>query len=153
MFDETVAVLSAVGALATAVAVFVAVWQLRTAKEHARTNFEDDLSREYRTIVGELPAEAFYVKGDAFTVGESTRRAFYRYADLSNEQLFLARVGRVNPATAEQWKDGIRGNLERLPAFGAAWAEIAARVPEDFFEDLRKLVPPAPRSQGDVPDL
>jgi hypothetical protein len=43
MFDETVAVLTALGALATAVAVFVAVWQLRTAKEHARTNFEDDL--------------------------------------------------------------------------------------------------------------
>lgn len=59
----------------------------------------------------------------------------------------------MNPATAEQWKDGIRGNVERLPAFRAAWAEIAARVPEDFFEDLRELVPPAPRSEGDVPDL
>src|SRR5215213_9787301 len=129
MFDETVAVLSAVGALATAVAVFVAVWQLRTAKEHARTNFEDDLSREYRTIVGELPAEAFYANGNAFTPDDSARRAFYRYADLSNEQLFLARVGRVSPATVEQWQDGIRGNLEELPAFRAAWAEIADCVP------------------------
>jgi hypothetical protein len=144
MFDETVAVLTALGALATAVAVFVAVWQLRTAKEHARTNFEDDLSREYRTIVGELPAEAFYARGNAFTPDNSARRAFYRYADLSNEQLFLARVGRVSPATVEQWKDGIRGNLEDLPAFRTAWAEIADCVPDNFFEDLKELVPPDP---------
>ena len=45
------------GAAATAIAVFVAVWQLRAAEEQARTAFEDDLSREYRTIVGELPAD------------------------------------------------------------------------------------------------
>ncbi len=126
-------------------AVFVAVWQLRLAKEHALTAFEDDLSREYRAIVGELPAEAFYTEGDSFTPDESARRAFYRYADLSNEQLFLARVGRMSAATVEQWEDGIRGNLENLPAFRAAWAEIADRVPDDFFEELRKLVPPDPR--------
>ncbi len=80
MFDETIAVVTAVGAAATAIAVFVAVWQLRAAEEQARTAFEDDLSREYRTIVGELPAEAFYIKGH-LTPNERTRRAFYRYAD------------------------------------------------------------------------
>lgn len=89
MFDETVAVVGAVGAVATAFAVFVAVWELRTAKAQARTSFEDDLSREYRAIIGELPAEAFYVNSE-LTPTEATRRAFYRYVDLSNEQLFLA---------------------------------------------------------------
>lgn len=142
MFDETVAVLGAVGALATALAVFVAVWQLKTAKQHARTAFEDDLSREYRTIVGELPAKAFYAEGGDLAPDDEAWRAFYRYLDLSNEQLFLARLGRVSSATAEQWKDGISGNLERLPAFRAAWADIADRVPDDFFEELRALVPP-----------
>ncbi len=125
----------------------MAVWQLRTAEEQARTAFEDDLSREYRTIIGELPPEAFYVKGEV-TPSEATRRAFYRYFDLSNEQLFLAREGRVSDATVEQWKDGIRGNLERLPAFRAAWADIADRVPDDFFEDLSKLVPPDSSTSG-----
>ncbi len=143
MFDETVAVVTAVGALATAIAVFIAVLQLRTAKEQARTAFEDDLTREYRAIVAELPAEAFYVKGK-LTPGEQTWRGFYRYLDLSNEQLFLARLGRVSPATVVQWKDGICGNLTRLPAFRAAWSEIAARVPNDFFEDLKDVVPPDP---------
>ncbi|MEJ7792020.1 MAG: hypothetical protein WKF65_08635 [Gaiellaceae bacterium] len=142
MFDETVAVLGAVGALATAIAVFVAVWQLRTAKQHARSAFEDDLSREYRTIVGDLPAKAFYADSGAFTFDDEAWRAFYRYLDLSNEQLFLARLGRVSAATAEQWKDGIHGNLERLPTFRAAWDIVAGRVPNDFFEDLKTLVPP-----------
>lgn len=146
VFDEIVAVVTAVGAAATAIAVFVGVLQLRTAKEQARTAFEDDLSREYRTIVGELPAEAFYVDGK-LPPSEMTRRAFYRYVDLSNEQLFLARVGRVSAATEAQWKDGIRGNLERLPAFSAAWREITAHVPRDFFEDLRELVPPRPSEE------
>lgn len=144
MFDETVAVLGAVGALATALAVFVAVSQLRTAKQHARTAFEDDLSREYRTIVGELPAKVFYVDGGDFAPDDEAWRAFYRYLDLSNEQLFLARLGRVSPSTAEQWKDGIRGNLQGLPAFRATWGDIANRVPDDFFEELRALVPPDP---------
>ena len=116
MFDETVAALTALGSLATAVAVLVAVWQLRIAKEQARTAFEDDLSREYRAIVGDLPPQAFYMKGPEFTADDKSMRAFYRYVDLSNEHLFLAQLGRVNPKTVEQWQDGIRGNLEKLPA-------------------------------------
>jgi hypothetical protein len=143
VFDETIAVVTAVGAAATAIAVFVAVWQLRPAKEQARTAFEDDLSREYRGIVGDLPAEAFYTNVN-LPLTEETRRVFYRYCDFSNEQLFLARMGRVSPSTDEQWRDGIRGNLTRLPTFTTAWAEIASRVPKDFFEDLRGLVPPEP---------
>jgi hypothetical protein len=142
VFRDAAAVVTAVGALATAVAVFIAFLELRAAKGYSRTSFEDDLSREYRSIIGQLPAEAFYIKGDAFAPGESVRRAFYRYVDLSNEQLFLASHDRVSAETIDQWKDGIRGNLEHLPAFRAAWAEIAANVPHDFFEDLKELVPP-----------
>jgi hypothetical protein len=117
VFDETVALISAAGAVATAIAVLIGVLQLRTAKEQARTSFEDDLSREYRSIAGDLPAEAFYVDS-TWTPDEATRRAFYRYVDLSNEQLLLARVGRVSTATEEQWKDGIHGKPHaptRLP--------------------------------------
>ena len=90
------------------------------------THFEDDLSRQYRQIVGLLLAEAFYSKSD-IELGEETRRAFYRYFDLSNEQLFLARQNhRVSDAVIEQWKDGIAGNM-KLPAFKLAWREIGAR--------------------------
>jgi hypothetical protein len=147
VFADAVAALAALGALATAAAVFIAFFELRAAKEFTRTSFEDDLSREYRSIIGELPVEAFYANPAQapLSADVSTRRAFYRYMDLSNEQLFLARIGRVSPATAEQWRDGIRGNLLRLPAFREAWLEIAELVPSDFFEDLREVVPPSAR--------
>jgi hypothetical protein len=48
----------------------------------------------------------------------------------------------VSDSTAEQWRDGITGNIRSLPAFAAAWETIAARIPEDYFEELRTLLPP-----------
>ena len=143
VFSDVVAALTAVGALATAAAVFVAIWQLRIAQAHARMAFEDDLSREYRSILAELPAHVFCTSNGEFALDHETMGAFYRYFDLSNEQLFLARQGRISPETVEQWQDGIRGNIQELPAFRAAWAEIGERVPNDFFEDLRVPTPPA----------
>lgn len=141
MFDEAIAVITALGSAATAGAVVIAVKQLQVVKELAQTNFEDDLSREYRAIVGELPAAAFYTVSDIVR-DDKASRTFYRYFDLSNEQLFLCRLGRVRANTAEQWKDGMRENIERLPAFQQAWVDIAARAPVGVFEDLRALIPP-----------
>jgi hypothetical protein len=48
----------------------------------------------------------------------------------------------VSNSTAEQWRDGIVGNIRSLPAFAAAWETIAARIPDDYFEELRALLPP-----------
>ena len=148
--NEAAAVITALGSSFTAVAAGFAALQVRVAKkelvlleQQARTAFEDDLSREYRTIVADLPAEAFYEDVE-LPLGPEMRKALYRYFDLSNEQLFLASSERINGKTEKQWRDGIKGNITRLPTFKAAWAEIAARVPQDFFEDLRRLVPPGP---------
>jgi hypothetical protein len=68
--------------------------------------------------------------------------AFYRYFDLTNEQIFLKNEGRISPQTWANWVDGIRMNMRR-PGFVAAWAIVANRVP-DSFDELRKLVPPPP---------
>lgn len=155
MLDEIFAGMTAFGAVVTAGAVVIGVRQLRATERElelvqqeldlvqtqARTSFEDDLTREYRKIIGLLPAEAFYEDGD-IELTDEYRRALYRYFDLSNEQLFLASQGRISQETEAQWRDGITGNLLRLPVFHKAWEEISGRVPDDFFEDLRKLVPP-----------
>lgn len=145
MGNDAVSWLAAVGSLATAVAVWVGVLHLRTARRqldvvrrNAQTSFEDDLSREYRTIVGDLPAQAFY-RDESVRLDDDTRRAFFRYFDLSNEQLFLGRHGRVSKATLDQWTDGISGNL-RLPSFQAAWQQLVVHLPESFFEDLRPFI-------------
>ena len=145
MLMELFAGISAFGALVTSGAVVVGVRQLHAAErqlevvqEQARTAFEDDLSREYRAIVGELPADAFYTDGRT-ELTEATRRAFYRYFDLSNEQLFHIRKDRVSSSTGDQWRDGIRGNLA-IGAFRAAWDDLEPHLSDEFFEDLRDVV-------------
>ncbi len=117
--------------------------ELEFLQQQARSSFEDDLSREYRQIIAALPAEAFFEDVEP-TVPPETLGIFYRYFDLSNEQLFLGDQRRVSPAVLDQWKDGIAGNLQ-LPIFDAAWKQVSARVPENFFKDLDKIKPRARR--------
>jgi hypothetical protein len=144
VLDQVFAGVAAFGSLLTAGAVAVGVRQLHMTqqevefeKEHAQTAFEDDLSREYRAIIAELPVEAFHADA-APTLTEATRRSFYRYFDLSNEQLFHVRKERISGATADQWLDGIEGNLS-LPGFAAAWCDLRPHLADAFFEDLRPV--------------
>ncbi len=140
MIGDVFAGITAAATIATASGVVVGALQLRASKQQAMTSFEDDLDREYRQIVGQLPPLAFF-KDATERIDEDSHRAFYRYFDLCNDQLFMIRQGRIRSATASQWRDGIGGNLT-LPSFRTAWNEIARGVPEGFFEDLRSLVPP-----------
>lgn len=139
MLGDVAAVIAAIGSIGTAVAVIVGFHQLRQTERQAMTRFEDDLSREYRSILKDIPIEALYVDGNVELDGD-VLRAFYRYFDLSNEQLFQGREGRVSDATLEQWRDGIAGNLA-LPVFREAWHATAMRIPPDFLEELRDLAP------------
>ena len=134
------AVITAIGAIATAIAVGVGVYQLRVAKGLAQAAFEDELTQEYRSVVAALPVAAFYVDS-TLTPTEDARQSFLTYVNLSNHQLWLADHGRISNATAAHWKQAITDNLE-LPAFRSAWDEIAASVPEGFFGTLRDEVPP-----------
>ncbi len=158
MISDTLLVAAVISALAAAAGVALGLRQLRETAEAnaaalrraddlAQAAFEDSLTREYRALITDLPAEAFYVDG-AVELSDELRRAFYRYFDLCNEQLYLCRLGRIRPDTRTQWEDGIRGNVTKLPAFQTAWAEIGNRVPDDFFEDLHDLVGTRPRERG-----
>jgi hypothetical protein len=137
--------LQAVGAVATAIGVAVAAIQLQLQKGQQRTDFEDRLTEQYRDIMAQLPLEALLE--DRELDGERWRvalHAFYRYFDLTNEQLFLFRHGRISSDTWENWKEGIQENMRRN-SFRSAWSEIAAAMP-DSFDELRELVPPLPRT-------
>jgi hypothetical protein len=150
VISDGLLVAAVISALAAAAGVVLGLRQLRESAEAnaaalrraddiAQAAFEDSLTREYRALIADLPAEAFYVDGEV-ELSDELRRAFYRYFDLCNEQLYLGRRGRIRPDTRTQWEDGIKGNVTKLPAFQAAWAEIGFRVPGDFFEDLHGLV-------------
>ena len=125
------------GAVVVAVGtVFLTYRQVKLRKEQATTQFEDELSREYRELARELPVKALL--GDELT-DEEFKEEFpdlYYYVDLSNEQVFLRFEERVSKETWENWQDGIESNLKR-PAFRMAWNEIKDR--SDTFQELRRL--------------
>ena len=98
---------TAIGSIATAAAVLVASWQLYRRTLQARTNFEDDLSREYRELAQSIPVKVHLCEELA---PEEFERAFprlYQYIDLTNEQVFLRMNGRISKATWFNWRDGI----------------------------------------------
>jgi hypothetical protein len=128
---------TAVGSIATAAAVLLAGWQLRLSWQQAKSAFEDQLEREYRDIAAQLPVAALLGAELAPPLFEVTLTAFYRYIDLTNQQIFLRQHGRISKATWVNWREGIAHNLRRS-AFAAAWAQIKEAAPEDFHE-LRRL--------------
>ena len=128
---------TAVGSFATALAVLVAAWQVRCNTQQARTDFEDDLSREYRELAGKIPVQAHL---RSVLSEDEYSQAFpylFRYIDLSNEQVFLRVNGRVSRATWESWSDGIKSNLSK-PAFSRAWEEVKKKAAPSF-QELRRL--------------
>jgi hypothetical protein len=123
--------------IVTAIGVIVAARQLTLSKRQSRTQFEDDLAREYRALVERIPVKALF--GEVLEQAEydESLHLFYRYIDLSNEQVFLRQKGRLSSDTWENWVEGIKANLS-LPAFTKAWDEIKSKVPHRF-QELRLL--------------
>src|SRR5689334_14822102 len=113
----------AIGSISTALAVLIGAWQVRRGRQEAVTDFEDDLSREYRELSRMIPVN---VQLGGQVDDESFKELFsalYQYIDLSNQQVFLRMSGRITKNTWEQWADGIRSTMKQ-PAFSRAWLEI-----------------------------
>lgn len=129
-------VISAIGTSVAAAGVWFAHRQLVAGREIAQTQFEDGLAKEYRDLANRLPTSALL--GDALDEGEyaSAFDEFFRYVDLSNEQVCLRQFGRIGPNVWEQWRQGIEANL-RLPAFSRAWLDIKGK--SKSFQELRRL--------------
>jgi len=126
-----------IGSIGTMVAVLVAAWQIRRNTRQATTNFEDDISREYRELAREIPIDAHLgAKIEEKDFKDAFHR-LYQYIDLSNEQVFLRMNGRISRSTWDNWCDGIRTNLSR-PAFSIAWEQIKKET-DGNFKELRKL--------------
>jgi hypothetical protein len=129
---------SNIAPIVTAIGVCIAVYQLWNTKRQAVTLFEDALTKEYREITGKLPTAALLGEIISAELMRHHLPDFYRYFDLTNNQVFLRKIGRISPKTWRFWVDGIRTNLAR-PAFATAWADISRRAGTDFSE-LKQLV-------------
>jgi hypothetical protein len=128
---------SAVGSIATALAVLVAAWQVRRGTAQARVNFEDELSREYRELARNIPVVAHLGEELGPEDFEGAFPRLYQYFDLTNEQIFLRMNGRISKATWLNWRDGIQSNFSR-PAFAQGWTRVKKSSTATFSE-LRKL--------------
>ncbi len=98
----TIGIIDLVASVATAIGVVVAAWQLALSQGQARTAFEDSLNMQYREISRRLPIRALLGDPLDATEQESALADFYHYFDLSNEQAFLRRQGRIRKQT---WED------------------------------------------------
>ncbi len=97
--------MSAIGSIGTAVAVLVAAWQVRKSTQQARTDFEDDLSREYRELARSIPVKAHLGQELGEEELEQAFPNLYQYIDLTNEQIFLRMNGRTSKTTRLNWED------------------------------------------------
>lgn len=131
---------TALGSAATAAAVVYTKRQLKAGHDQARTAFEDNLEREYRQIAADIPVRALLGAKLASPLSDEVLRVFYRYIDLTNQQVFLRRQGRITSETWHNWCEGIAHHFGR-PAFRDAWEQIRDKATEDFedFSELHRL--------------
>jgi hypothetical protein len=122
--------------IATPASVLVLSYQLWQRKKQFTTEFEDKLTSDYRDIVYEIPVESLLDDSSADAY-EGDLKDYYRYIDLSNDQVFLRQENRVSKSTWENWKAGIETNLSR-DDFEAAWQEIESKS-SNSFNELRDL--------------
>lgn len=127
-----------VAAGATALGVLIAAWQLYSSSQQERSQFEDRLTEQYRAVASRLPLEALLGEPLSMPDLEASLRAFYDYFDLSNEQAFLYKHGRVRRSTWSNWLEGIEQHMER-PAFRQAWHLLSPRLAGSF-DDLRAYI-------------
>ncbi len=139
-------IVEAIAAISTAIGVLFVWQQVRLSKDQLIeqrdqqvTLFEDELTREYREIIKDIPVKALL--GEVLTEEEhrETLGDFYRYVDLSNTQIFLHDKERIRETTWQDWEAGIESHFRR-PAFKRAWDEIkSAKAISDDFQELRDM--------------
>jgi hypothetical protein len=124
--------------IATSTSMIIAYRQLRLASRNSQLSFEDALAREFRQVANRIPFAA--VLGGEISDAEFKEAlpAFYMYFDLSDEQVFQRRHGRVSDLTWANWAEGIRDTVSR-PAFARALEHILAQR-SDAFSDLRRFL-------------
>ena len=136
--------LSYVATIAMAGLIYLAWEQVKLLKEQARTDFENGLTKRYRSIMENIPTDIWL--GSRLESLDKERRdrcrdAIYRYIDICQEQTFLYSQNSINDETWIQWSDGIKTNMTKIPAFTQVWAEVEKGRPESF-KELRELLLP-----------
>jgi len=140
--------LQGLGAIFTILGIVIIWLQLRQASVLSRSNFENQLTQEYREIIKEIPILALLDKSlpdfesedmkEVFDDHEKILMNFYRYFDLSNEQVFLMMKNKISKQTWYEWQQGIKSNI-RKKAFRQAFSLIN-KTNEKSFDELKYFI-------------
>lgn len=122
---------ASIASIATAVAVFIAAFELRESQKIAQTQFEDSLDQQYRELAKGIPVDALIGKTVSEDKKEPTRELIYNYLDLCNEQIFLRKKKRIREDTWLDWCSGIKSHLQKVE-FQTVWREVKAESPGTF---------------------
>jgi hypothetical protein len=129
--------IEAIASCVTALGVILGFAQIWYVRKQSVTQFEDEMSRQYREILKTIPVKALLGGELAPKEFEQAENGIYHYLDLSNEQVFLRKNNRVSQETWESWRDGIKSNLSRQ-AFAQVWNRIKSTA-IDSFSELKRL--------------
>ena len=145
--------IAAIGTTASVAVGTIGIWfafkQIKNGAHQKRTDWECELTKEYREIMRGLPRAVRL--GEAMDDAEIDKHLphFLNYFDLSNQQAFLAEANLVSKRTWEEWRSGIVGNLRSTGPFGKAWVIVKRRWPEQFHELARLEERPSIAAQSD----
>ena len=120
-----------VAAIATAIGVAVAAWQIRESRKLTQSSFEDSLDKQYRDLAHGIPVDALIGKEIAESQEHETRELIYNYLDLCNEQTFLRKKHKITEETWFDWCSGMEAHLQK-PAFKTVWDEVKDQSPGSF---------------------
>ena len=140
-------------ALATAVGLPTAVYQLHQGRRGLRDNFERTFVERYATISAKIHLDVLRGDAAADLTNDDVRRAFFDYFELCEEELYYRAHRRVSRATWKDWWYGIRLNL-RNKSFKDAYDQLVAPAgagdpaATDRFHHLRASLPSV---EGDGP--
>ena len=93
--------------IATAAGVCFVAWQVLLAKKQAQAEFEDSFDQQYRALSMAIPVDVLIGKKLDEAKKDEVRELIYNYLDLSNEQVYLRKKGRVSSDTWESWCSGV----------------------------------------------
>jgi hypothetical protein len=130
---------TAIATLIIALGLIFSRKQLKLAEKQLKQSFEERFNAEYRSILKDLPYQAFM--GTTFEIEkyEEYLPAFFRYFDLSNEECFLNNNKKIEPDTWAEWRSGIIWNF-KFEAFRKAWDKFQDDGENDLFKELKVLL-------------
>ncbi len=130
-WNSIAAIATAIAAIATALGVGIAAWQIRESRKLAQTSFEDSIDQQYRELAKGIPVDALIGNEVSEEQKTETRELIYNYLDLCNEQTYLRFKNRVSGDTWNDWTAGIQAHLEKTE-FRNVWNEIKSEAPGTF---------------------